>query len=423
MKACIRGPWGIGGNCIELESQGYRVVLDVGVPVDVEDPENFPLPDVPGFGHPDPSLLGVILSHPHPDHYGLAYKLPAETPFLIGEAAHHILTAASLFAPNRYRVRNPRFLKHKREILLGPFKVIPYLVDHSAYDSYALLVEAEGKRVFYSGDFRAHGRKSRLTRELIASPPEGVSTLFMEGTHLGRTGGGEPRSEHELESRLAELLDQTEGLVLFWAAAQNIDRLVSLWKACHGAKRRRQFIADLYTAEVLAATGNARLPQSSWEGFRVFLPNSQRSKILEAQAFHISNRHRPARMFPEDLASAASSSVMLFRPGMRWELDKAECLKGARLIYSMWEGYLGKPEHAEFRAWLEQRQIPLVVCHTSGHAATGDLLRLRRAMPGAEFVPVHFDPATRIPPEFDPVALRRTNEWWEVPGFGPTQPV
>lgn len=48
-------------------------------------------------------------------------------------------------------------LAHGKPIDIGVFKITPYLVDHSAYDAYSLLIEAEGKRLLYSGDFRAHG--------------------------------------------------------------------------------------------------------------------------------------------------------------------------------------------------------------------------------------------------------------------------
>jgi len=45
MRACIhRGTKEIGGTCIELESQGKRIVLDVGLPLDVVDPNEFPSP-------------------------------------------------------------------------------------------------------------------------------------------------------------------------------------------------------------------------------------------------------------------------------------------------------------------------------------------------------------------------------------------
>ena len=39
MNICIhRGAHQIGGTCIELESQGKRLVLDIGVPLDADDP-------------------------------------------------------------------------------------------------------------------------------------------------------------------------------------------------------------------------------------------------------------------------------------------------------------------------------------------------------------------------------------------------
>src|ERR1039457_6793392 len=98
MKICIhRATKEIGGTCVEIESQGKRLVLDVGLPLDASYPDEVPLHPVKGFDAPDPSLLGVVISHPHQDHYGLAHRLPEETPFLIGEAAEAILAAAALF--------------------------------------------------------------------------------------------------------------------------------------------------------------------------------------------------------------------------------------------------------------------------------------------------------------------------------------
>jgi ribonuclease J len=68
---------------------------------------------------------------------------------------------------------------------IGPFTVTPFLIDHSAFDAYMVLIEVHGKRVLYSGDFRTHGRKSALTRRLMAAPPKNVGVLLMEGTNLG----------------------------------------------------------------------------------------------------------------------------------------------------------------------------------------------------------------------------------------------
>jgi len=64
-------------------------------------------------------------------------------------------------------------------MVLGPFTVTPYLVDHSAFDSYAMVVEAAGRRLMYTGDLRGHGRKSRLFEEMLARPPAQIDTLLM----------------------------------------------------------------------------------------------------------------------------------------------------------------------------------------------------------------------------------------------------
>jgi len=87
VRVCIhRGAEEIGGTCIELEAEGARIVLDLGLPLDAELGE-VALPAVPGLAAADPSLLGVVISHPHQDHYGLAHLVPRETRFLVGRAA------------------------------------------------------------------------------------------------------------------------------------------------------------------------------------------------------------------------------------------------------------------------------------------------------------------------------------------------
>ena len=98
LRVCIhRGAHQIGGTCIELECQGLRIVLDVGVPLDADDPATVEMPDVTGLNTDDPSLLGIVISHPHQDHYGLASRVPAGTPFLMGAATERILSAAADF--------------------------------------------------------------------------------------------------------------------------------------------------------------------------------------------------------------------------------------------------------------------------------------------------------------------------------------
>jgi len=67
-------------------------------------------------------------------------------------------------------------------------------MDHSAFDASSLLIET-GKKIFYSGDFRGHGRKSKLLHRMIKDPIKEVDCMLMEGTTLA--GGHKDMFENE----------------------------------------------------------------------------------------------------------------------------------------------------------------------------------------------------------------------------------
>ena len=414
MEVCIhRGARQIGGTCIELAAKGRRLVLDVGMPLDADKPDAIELPPVKGFVQADPSLLGIVISHPHQDHYGLASRVPAGTIFLMGAATERILAAAADFTPSGGTFRSVIHLVDKQPIELGPFRITPYLMDHSAYDAYAILVEADGRRLFYTGDLRGHGRKAKLFDRLLVDPPAGVDVLLMEGTTIARAGTDEGfPAEAELETEMVKLFRGTAGMPLVWCSGQNIDRLVTVFRA---AKRSgRQLILDMYTAHILAATENPRVPQADWAETRVYLPWSQKQRIIQDRSFEIADRYKLDRIDPDQLAAAAAKSVMLFRPSMRRDLEKAECLTDACLVYSLWEGYLKDEKLKPFLKWLDDRGIPLHQCHTSGHASVKDLQRLRKAFGDAVVVPIHTQQPDLYDQTFGNVRMHADGEWWEV---------
>ena len=128
----------------------------------------------------------------------------------IGKAANDIITAASAYVPGGHAFASPRFIADRTPVEIGPFRITPYLVDHSAFDAYALLVEADGKRVFYSGDFRAHGRKKALFEAMVNRPPGNLDILLMEGTTIGRAGTSEGfATETDLEREFVQTFKET----------------------------------------------------------------------------------------------------------------------------------------------------------------------------------------------------------------------
>ncbi|GAH06959.1 unnamed protein product, partial [marine sediment metagenome] len=52
---------------------------------------------------------------------------------------------------------------------------------------------------------------------------------------------------------------------------------------------------------------------------------------------------------------------------MARDLEKADCLEGAKLIYSMWPGYIERSPH-NIRDWCTKHGIEFEIIHTSGHA-------------------------------------------------------
>lgn len=409
-----RGAKEIGGTCIEVEAEGKRLALDAGLPLDAPDEgQETLLPEVPGFREPDPGLLGIVISHGHMDHYGLAKHVRPDVPVWIGEAAHNILKAAAPWVPNGHAFSDPHFLADGKPVEIGPFRITPCLVDHSAFDAYALLVEAEGRRVFYSGDFRAHGRKGALFEKLLRNPPKDIDALLMEGTTLGRTGTEEGfETESDLEERFVEAFRQTEGMHFVWTSSQNIDRIVTIFRAAK--KTGRLLLIDPYTAVVLEATGRDTIPQSHWPEVRLYVPQSQRVSIKKKGLFAELDRHSRNRVYPEALPDLAGKAVMLFRPMAMSDRGVASVLDGAGFTYSMWDGYLKEDTSRRVLRWLERHGIAWASIHTSGHASTADLQRFAAALAPRALVPIHSFETGRFPEFFDNVVPRQDGEWWEV---------
>lgn len=407
-----RGTQQIGGTCIEVEAQGRRIVLDLGLPLDREDSVDL-VPPVAGFGEPDSNLLGVVISHPHQDHYGLAHHLPASVPVIMGESAARILAAAAQFIPGASAFQPTEYLRDRVPITMGPFTITPYLVDHSAYDAYALLIEAADKRLFYSGDFRAHGRKAKLFEALLREPPPDIDVLLMEGTTLGRERTDKGfATESDLECGLMEASRDTKGLLLVLSSAQNIDRTVTLFRACK--RTGRKLIIDLYAAAILAATGNEHIPQSDWPEIRLFVPHRQRVHVKEQKLFDLLKKHSVHRIYPEQLAKLAPHAALLFRGSMTEDLERARCLDGARLIYSLWRGYLERPRMQRLSCWLERHEIPKQCIHTSGHASAADLRRFAAALAPGRVVPIHTFHSEGFDALYPTIELKQDGEWWEA---------
>jgi len=353
-----------------------------------------------------------VLSHPHLDHYGLAAQLGDGVPVYLGAEAAKVLTAASFFSPIS---RSPAVTGHLRDrtpLRLGPFTVTPFLADHSAFDAYSLLVESDGRRLFYTGDIRAHGRKAALFDRLVADPPQ-ADVLLMEGTNVRAGSGGAPqRTESDVEDELVETFQTTDGLVAVFSSAQNLDRLVTVFRSAR--RSGRTLVVDLYTATVAQATGRSTIPQPGFDGLAVYVPQRQRIRVAQTREFERVAAVADIRMYPEDLAADGGRLAYLGTSSTAQELVDAGALHAGAVAWSLWPGYLDQVPGQRLTALLAQVGVPLIHHHTSGHAYVEDLARLVEAFEWARVVPIHSEATNCFADHFPRVEEHADHEWWEV---------
>jgi ribonuclease J len=141
------------------------------------------VPEIAGLREHDPSLLAIVLSHGHRDHWGLIPMVRPDIPIVMGKATERIMRAAADFVPDAFAVSAWKHLESGKPLQIGPFAISPHLVDHSGFDAYALEIEAGGRRILYSGDL-SHGRKGKLFELTLKKPPKNVDVMLMEGSSL-----------------------------------------------------------------------------------------------------------------------------------------------------------------------------------------------------------------------------------------------
>jgi ribonuclease J len=100
--------------------------------------------------------------------------------------------------------------------------------------------------------------------------------LLMEGTNIQPGLPTKPTmTETDVEHALIEQFTSTDGLALVVSSAQNIDRLVTIYRAA--LQSGRDLVMDPYTADVARATGSDNIPRPdrSWPRIHTYLPRWQ----------------------------------------------------------------------------------------------------------------------------------------------------
>jgi len=403
MKIIVhRGTNEIGGTCVELQSGTSRILLDFGMPLVTKSGESFDfskfqsdstetliekgiLPKIEGAYHEPQEIKGVIISHPHADHFGLMKYLNNNIPVYLGEATHEILRINNIFLNQKNIIANPKYFTKGVLFSIGDFSITPYWNDHSAFDSYSFLIEANGKRLFYSGDFRSTGRKANVYQWFLRNAPQNIDCLLIEGTTIGRSVE-KIKTEKDIEDDLTKVLKSTQSINFVYTSSQNIDRLVSIYKAC--LRTKKTFVLDIYTAEILEQMSRfAKVPTKTYSYLKVLPIHSQTQK-LKRDGLENMIRKFDNCIDSNKIIQNPNFYVIIVRPSMKRDIEKYTS-NGGSLIYSMWSGYKKKEDTKTFLSWLKNLNFDIKEVHTSGHANPKTLKEFADALKPESIIPIH----------------------------------
>ncbi len=375
-----RGIDQIGGCITEISTSKVRILIDFGLNLpDNEGKANDDFATTEAVKTLTDGVDAIFYTHYHGDHVGLMEYVPKRVPQYIGKVAKEVIKTKAKYLPNQspedFEMLIPYHVMQRIEI--GDIVVTPFMVSHSAADAYMLLIEADGKKVLHSGDFRDHGYTGKGLRQFVPKYIGQVDVLITEGTMLGRQSE-KVKHESDLQRELKEIF-QKHKYNFAVCSSTDMDRLATIYSA---TPKGRLFVCDKYQKEILG----------------IFTAAS--GEIRELFKFDNISTIYSEKFLGEMIRKGF---CMLVRPNQYMNSEKGywmyinslmERIKEEEraVIYSMWGGYLDRestrnPHHTEY---LERFGNNVERLHTSGHATTECLVELcEMTSPRLAIIPIH----------------------------------
>ena len=367
MKLCIhRGTHQIGGIAAEISTASTRILIDMGDELSL-DPNFVSAPlHIPGVTDANGRCDAVLFTHYHGDHTGQMLRIRPDIPLYAGALAKDIMRLSAERGGQKNealcrRIETIQAFSPGKPFLIGDIQITPFCIDHSACDSYLFLIEADGKRLLYTGDFRLHGVRGKTMDKILDRRIGKVDAIITEGTTVSRTDG-KTVTEWELQARVRNYLQQYK-YVFVLCATTNLDRIFALARA---VPRGKYCICDDYQKMLVETVSK------HWSGISSFY---EMPKLL-------SFKHHPPARFAE------LGGLMFVRANSKFgaiicQYDPAQSI----LLYSMWDGYRTKPGSTipDFLALTDTWET----LHTSGHASPDDLRHVIEKADPEIVIPIH----------------------------------
>lgn len=366
MKICIhRVTHQIGGIATEISTAKTRIIIDMGDELSL-DPDFHSAPlNIRGVTDSNGHCDAVLFTHYHGDHMGQLMRVRPDIPLYAGALAKEIMGLSAAHSHSKdvalqNRINTIHTFKGGERLELGDIKITAWSVDHSAVDSYMFVIEAEGKRVLYTGDFRRHGVRGHAVPKITGVIGK-VDAVITEGTTITRTGGAAP-TEWDLQDSLKEYLEQYKYVFLL-CATTNLDRIFAAARAVPSGKYS---LCDDYQYSLVKAVVDHwsvnssfyTMPKLNWISEDLL----ERFRVKGGLMFVRANRH-----FEEIIK----------------QYNPAQSI----ILYSMWDGYRTKP-NSSIPDFLKLAGT-WASLHTSGHASAEDIQQVVEDVDPELVIPMH----------------------------------
>lgn len=381
MKIIIhRGTNQIGGCLTELQSNsGTKILIDIGANLPDSEGNKKTEIELEGLTYGESSFEAIFITHYHGDHIGLYNKVNSNIPIYIGKISKGIYSTLQKRLGKANIVSKEDFEKIdafntfsiKDKITIKDIVVTPIGTDHSAFDSYMFLIEADNKKILHTGDFRIHGQRGKKLLDAVRKYVRDVDCLICEGTTLTRNDN-EILSESQLQFN-AENIFKNNRYNFILCSSTNIDRIAAFHKAA--LRAHKMFVCDRYQSEILEyVSKNSR---SSLYKF-----NESRESKIYCYGDNMIDKMREYGF------------VMLVRPTDRFK-DIMSKFQDYHFIYSQWLGYL-KGKNIDYKRIQDFVPESFEYLHTSGHATPDAIKQIIEITNPRIVIPIHTEGKEKI---------------------------